>query len=131
LHRQANLAYKVLDINLMSGENEKCLCCNQPIPSEDHYFSPCADNIEFAKLGAAGFPLLFEFNKQICLLFLVMTLLYFVPMYVYFVEDLESANSYKDAIPDFSDIGLNSIGILFYDPVTPEGLRYFESEPDV
>ena len=52
-------------------------------------------------------------------------------MYVYFVEDLESANSYKDAIPDFSDIGLNSIGILFYDPVTPEGLRYFESEPDV
>jgi hypothetical protein len=32
------------------------------------------------KLGGPGFPLLFEFNKQVCCLFLMLTLLYFVPM---------------------------------------------------
>ena len=132
-HRLANLAYKVLDIDLMSGDNVKCLCCNQPIPDDQHYFSPCDDNMEFAKLGAAGFPLLFEFNKQICMLFFVMAILYWGPLTLSISGGLSEATQFSDIIPDISDVGLNSIGVFFYDPTTDAGIRYFEDStgPDL
>lgn len=126
-HRLANMAYKVNKIDMDSKDIEKCLCCQQPIPSEEHWFSMCDSNVEFNELGAPGFALLFEFNFYSCCLFFLLTLVYFLPMVVFWGNAYMSIADVTDLLEEFSEIGLFSIGILTYDPVTEEGIRYFDS----
>ena len=88
--------------------------------------------MEFAKLGAAGIPLLFEFNKQICGLFFVMAALYYGPLYVTINGNFSELSGdltledLQDMIPTISGPGMNSIGVFFYDPTTDSGIRYIE-----
>ena len=78
------MAYKVTMIDL--DKATKCLCCQQPIPDDEHFFSTCDSNVEFSKLGASGFALLFDLNFYVSIQFFVLSLIYFVPM-VYFWND--------------------------------------------
>lgn len=63
-HGRASGAYRMVATKLdLSDENSFCLCCQQPLPSEEQKFGCCTSNIEFGDLGATGFPLFFEFNR--------------------------------------------------------------------
>lgn len=61
-HRLANMAYKVTEIDLDARDIKRTKVTSQAIPQDEHWFSMWDSNIEFNKLGAPGFPLLFEFN---------------------------------------------------------------------
>jgi hypothetical protein len=97
-HRLANMAYKVTDIDVQSPDTKKCLCCQQPIPTEEHYFSMFDTDLEFMKLGAAGFPLLFEFNKRLCGIMFTLTLIYGIPMIALWAQAHEPLSENTDLL---------------------------------
>lgn len=79
-------------------------------------------------MGAPGFPLFFELNKQVgCLLFLLI-FVYFLPLMVFWMRAYEPMAGKTDDIVTYSIIGLFSTGIFTYDPVTPVGIRFFPFE---
>ena len=107
-HRKANLSFKMLDID-WSKDVEKCLCCNQPIPQEEHWFKPfLEDNDEFVKLGAPGLPLLFYFIRGLATLFFFVTILFF-GWRLRFITDFDKVQNNQY----YSDLGFwsGSIGI--------------------
>ena len=81
-HRLANSVVRTTMIDLDSHNIEKCNCCQLPVPHKHHYFSCFDDEMDFGQMGAPGFPLFFELNKQIGLLFFLLLLAYFVPMMI-------------------------------------------------
>jgi hypothetical protein len=101
------------------------LCCLNPIPREEDTFGCCDDNETFGEMGSIGFPLFFEFNKQLGCMFCCTSIFYFLPVmglvgYVY-------STIYARLPKETSSIGFISIGAFIYDPMTPEGIRYFAS----
>ena len=80
-HGLANKVVRVTKTKLnMEDEESYCPCCMQPVPTEDERFPVCVDNLELGDMGAPGFPLFFEFQKQVGYIFVVLTLIYFLPM---------------------------------------------------
>ena len=79
-HAEANLVLKADQTTLNFGDkNSYCICCHQPFPANEDYFSLCCSNSELAIIGS-GYPLLFELMKHIAILMFVLTILYFLPV---------------------------------------------------
>ena len=61
-----------------------CICCQQPYPEDEHFYSVCEDNMKLGDMGP-GYPMLFEFMKRVGYLLLILTCTYFIPvMYMIF-----------------------------------------------
>ena len=64
------------------------------------------------------------------MLFIVPAVLYYSAMTILTWDDWAKAKEF-DFIPSFSGYDQFSVGILFYDPTTEQGLRFFDSSPDI
>lgn len=124
-HVLATGTYKVLDVD--PSNVEKCECCGQIIPREELYFSTCDSSIEFGKLGAPGFPLLLKLHEYVCCLWFLLTIVYFIPMIALWYQAYEPVADGAELDPEFSYIGMFSVGLFTYDPITEDGIRLFET----
>ena len=48
--------------------------------------------MDFGQMGAPGFPLFFELNKELGFLLMLLTIIYFVPMTIYWAQAFEPLN---------------------------------------
>jgi hypothetical protein len=105
---------KTRSANLNVNDKVICKCCSQVDPTEDHLYSLSVKNNELGELGP-GFPLLFDLMKQVIILLLILTIIYFVPCCFLI---LKSFNKIHEA--DLPDDGLlasfsNAIALLDLD----------------
>ena len=89
-HARANLVVDsaMTEIDL-SKENSYCICCQMPLPEDEHFFPLCTDNTNLGIMGP-GYPLFFEFIKSVGFLMLILTLIFFIPCAVLMYD------AYKD-----------------------------------
>jgi len=97
------------------------------IPTDEQKFPLCCDTLELGDMGAAGFPLFFEFQKQVGFLFLVLSLVYFLPMQFLWNAAFGEIKEKIAEDDTYSEIGMYSTGIFIYDPTTPVGIRFFDT----
>lgn len=78
-HGKATLVVDRAAILVAKGdEDNKCFCCQQVVPTDDQLYPLNGDNVDMGEMGA-GYPLFFEFLKYNTYLFLLLSVVYFIP----------------------------------------------------
>lgn len=77
---KASLVVDRAAILVANQENEDniCKCSNKVVPTPDQLYPLCGDNVDMGEMGA-GYPLFFEFLKYNAYLFLLLSIVYFIP----------------------------------------------------
>ena len=114
IHGKASIINKaIINDEDFNEKNVLCECCLNKIPDYHDLYPICED---LADSDNPGLELFFKLNTYLGIIFLVTSITYFVPMIILISN---AYNSIKSNIPiEASYIGLVSIGIFTYDPVT-------------
>lgn len=81
IHGLANSVTRTLNMAFdPSSEDKICPCCLMAVPEPEDKFGICSSNEELGEIGSLGFPLFFELNKCLGLMFLILSIIYFIPI---------------------------------------------------